>query len=251
MQANVDYTRYKDLLLTRKREVESQLGDNDHYGMEASLSNSTSELSLYDNHPADNATDLYEREKDLALNEHTEEELHDIEQALTSMENGTYGTCKTCGQEINPERLEAIPTTLYCKEHSIEQAVSTGRPVEEDILSSPFEKFENDQNDDANFTDAEDILQSVLNFGTSETPSDYPEQSSFHYNAMFEDSEEPIGYVEDIESFLGNDIYGNNVKVYPNATHEHYEEMLDDEGVMSVTGNLGAPTMNGYDTDFE
>ncbi len=42
------------------------------------------ELSSYDNHPADEGTDLYEREKDIALNEHSEIRLKNIKQSVRS-----------------------------------------------------------------------------------------------------------------------------------------------------------------------
>ena len=38
----------------------------------------------YDNHPADDATELYEREKDIALYEHAQQELKEIDYALAS-----------------------------------------------------------------------------------------------------------------------------------------------------------------------
>lgn len=34
--------------------------------------------------------------------------------ALSRMEDGTYGVCKTCGGLISEDRLEAIPHTQYC-----------------------------------------------------------------------------------------------------------------------------------------
>lgn len=37
----------------------------------------------------------------------------DLEAALRRIEDGTYGICQSCGQPIEPERLEAVPETLY------------------------------------------------------------------------------------------------------------------------------------------
>ena len=34
--------------------------------------------------------------------------------ALERLEAGTYGRCERCGNEIAPERLEAIPTARLC-----------------------------------------------------------------------------------------------------------------------------------------
>ncbi len=37
-----------------------------------------------------------------------------VELALKLLNNGEYGTCRECEQEINPKRLEAIPWTTLC-----------------------------------------------------------------------------------------------------------------------------------------
>lgn len=42
------------------------------------------------------------------------EELNDIDAALRRMDDGTYGTCDECGQEIGFARLEVQPTALRC-----------------------------------------------------------------------------------------------------------------------------------------
>ena len=41
-----------------------------------------------------------------------------VERALTRLEEGTYGTCETCGGSISVERLDAIPATSQCIEHA-------------------------------------------------------------------------------------------------------------------------------------
>jgi len=40
--------------------------------------------------------------------------LKNINQALERLDEGTYGFCKECGQEIGEKRLEVIPFALYC-----------------------------------------------------------------------------------------------------------------------------------------
>ena len=39
-----------------------------------------------------------------------------IKQALARIEEGTFGICEECGQEISQERLEARPVTTLCIE---------------------------------------------------------------------------------------------------------------------------------------
>ena len=59
---------------------------------DSSQRGSVGELSAYDNHPADMGTELYEREKDFALEEHTDSELNKVNEALQAMEEGNVWT---------------------------------------------------------------------------------------------------------------------------------------------------------------
>jgi DnaK suppressor protein len=40
--------------------------------------------------------------------------LHDIEECLRKMQEGTYGICEECGEEISEKRLSVIPTATLC-----------------------------------------------------------------------------------------------------------------------------------------
>ena len=42
------------------------------------------------------------------------EEIDDIDSALNKLEEGTYGICEECGDDIPIKRLEAVPAALYC-----------------------------------------------------------------------------------------------------------------------------------------
>jgi len=206
------------------------------------------ELSSYDNHPADEGTDLYEREKDLALKEHYELELKNIDHALTVMENGTYGRCEVCGKEISLARLEALPNTTYCKGHSPDQVTDRTRPVEEGVLMPPFGKFDMDRQQETVAFDAEDSWQTVAQWGTSETPSDLAFSQDDYQDVYFE-ADENVGYIEDFENFVGNDMFGKNITVYPNPQHEQYEAVLDEEGIMTSFGDLPAYEHEPYVED--
>lgn len=228
---------FRSILTEMKEEIEQRWKMNDHFGLERSfIQESSGELSNYDNHPGDNATELYEREKDIALNDHVEEEYNDIIRALEAIEDGTYGKCEVCNVEIPYDRLNAIPTATTCKEHAPEQVISENRPVEEDILTPPFQKFFYDDKEVVAY-DAEDSYQDVSRYGSSETPSDFYEPKD-HYNDMYIDSHEQVGYVESYENFIGTDIEGKEITVYPNKQHEQYEESLDEEGIMTTFGDL-------------
>lgn len=49
-----------------------------------------------------------------ALEERTRERVEAMAQAIRRIDEGTYGTCATCGGEIGSERLELLPTTRVC-----------------------------------------------------------------------------------------------------------------------------------------
>lgn len=72
------------------------------------------ELSMVDQHPADIATDTFEKEKDLSILEHVDAQLVDVDRALGRLEQGTYGTCEACGRRIDDDRLRARPAARFC-----------------------------------------------------------------------------------------------------------------------------------------
>jgi DnaK suppressor protein len=68
----------------------------------------------YGNHMADDATEAFEQAKDLALRQNAEQLLSQVRDALDRFEHGTYGICETCGAEIDPARLTALPYATHC-----------------------------------------------------------------------------------------------------------------------------------------
>ncbi len=68
----------------------------------------------YGNHMADDATETFEQEKNLALEASLKTFLAQVEYALGKLREGTYGRCDDCGQPIDPARLEALPQAHLC-----------------------------------------------------------------------------------------------------------------------------------------
>ena len=52
----------------------------------------------------------------LSLSTSFGERLSEVETALEKIENGTYGICENCGNEISIELLEVDPESRLCKE---------------------------------------------------------------------------------------------------------------------------------------
>jgi DnaK suppressor protein len=55
-------------------------------------------------------------EIEFALIQMKAETLHRINEALERLEEGTYGRCFECGEEIEPRRLRALPFAVRCKD---------------------------------------------------------------------------------------------------------------------------------------
>ncbi len=62
----------------------------------------------------DQSNDYSEREVLLGLAEHDRNRLLSINEALSKIEEGTYGVCAMCNEEIPEARLIAMPTAKYC-----------------------------------------------------------------------------------------------------------------------------------------
>lgn len=48
------------------------------------------------------------------LDESDREEIHQLQEAITRIETGTYGLCTSCRKNIAPERLAALPYASTC-----------------------------------------------------------------------------------------------------------------------------------------
>jgi DnaK suppressor protein len=55
-----------------------------------------------------------ERERDLALSAQAMDAIAEIDRALEKLDEGTYGICERCEQQIPKERLRAIPWAALC-----------------------------------------------------------------------------------------------------------------------------------------
>ena len=70
-------------------------------------------------HPLDadsseQAVDLADDEALAGVSDVLRREMRDIRAALARIEDGSYGTCARCGDEIGDARLEALPTATRC-----------------------------------------------------------------------------------------------------------------------------------------
>jgi DnaK suppressor protein len=60
------------------------------------------------------ATDLENQVAPEAIENSEIYEIYQIREALKRISEGTYGICAHCGEDIDPKRLEALPTATRC-----------------------------------------------------------------------------------------------------------------------------------------
>jgi DnaK suppressor protein len=63
---------------------------------------------------ADRAASSYNKEFLFHQSNSERQLLQMVETALERLREGIFGQCISCGEEINPKRLEAVPWTRYC-----------------------------------------------------------------------------------------------------------------------------------------
>lgn len=121
---------------------------------EETLRKPRTDLSNLPFHMADAGTDTYELENTLGLMDSERKLLVEIEDALSRIENETYGICEGNGEQIPKERLRAIPWARYCV--ACASLFEKGVFVREDFFdeSGYSELTEEEQKDD--FDDSTD-----------------------------------------------------------------------------------------------
>lgn len=66
--------------------------------------------------PTDRASHEAERSFELRIRDREHKLIKKIKKALTRIDNGTFGICETCEEDISLKRLQARPVTTQCIE---------------------------------------------------------------------------------------------------------------------------------------
>jgi DnaK suppressor protein len=82
----------------------------------------------------DQASSERDREPNLILGDREREKLHNINEALLKIQEGEYGICEECEEEIPIGRLRIVPFGRYCSEcmADIEKKQAQTKRIEED-----------------------------------------------------------------------------------------------------------------------
>jgi DnaK suppressor protein len=127
---NTAESRYADLkrmLEDRRREILSEVQSRiKDVRTEGAGGVTTGVVDAVETSEADIQEDI-----ELALIQMKAETLQRINEALERLEEGTYGFCNECGEEIAPQRLRALPFAIRCKdcEEARELAVKRERAL--------------------------------------------------------------------------------------------------------------------------
>ena len=116
---------FKQILLEKRKEILNNVNEIEGEALKKSRMDASGDLSSMPIHMADIGTDNYEQEFALGLMDSERKLLREIDEALTRIENKTYGVCEGTGKPIPKARLEAQPWAKYCVEYArmIEQGL--------------------------------------------------------------------------------------------------------------------------------
>lgn len=187
--------KQKTLNIIDKMNSSEEFGSMDKYH---------SELSSYDNHPADLGTEMFMMEQDRGLINKLKDTLYKIDTSIEELETEKYGICISCGKEIKEERLELIPYTnlcIKCSKDSISLDEKGEIKLEEDS-TNPFVKG----NKKGTEFDREDSYQEVARYNKIEKD---PSFSTGDNIGVYD--EEESGTVEKVEN-ISQDYYNDTNK---------------------------------------
>ncbi|SDN62086.1 transcriptional regulator, TraR/DksA family [Desulfonauticus submarinus] len=100
-----DYEFFRNMLLEMKNEILAK--------GESTLEDMSEDVEVYAD-PADRATAESDRAFTLRLRDRDLKLVKKIDEALARIEDGTFGICEECGEEIGLARLKARPVTTLC-----------------------------------------------------------------------------------------------------------------------------------------
>ena len=107
---SIDLDTAKQNLLKLKDEYESRIDK-----IEDHIQNPQDDLN---EHWEDQAISYRQNDMRKNLMSEARQSLIYVENALSRIENGTYGECEVCCKPIEEQRLEALPYATLCMEHA-------------------------------------------------------------------------------------------------------------------------------------
>jgi len=110
---NEKIKKIKEQLVSKKKMIIAQLQKFAKKNTKAKDDFKTEFPNLGD-HQDENAIEVSDYESKLSVERDLESELKNIEGALKKTSENTYGVCSSCGEKIDPRRLEVMPEAMLC-----------------------------------------------------------------------------------------------------------------------------------------
>ena len=198
----------KHKLIVLYRDMEDTIKTMKDNGISVQGKYYPTELSNYDNHPADLGSQMFDAEFGNALMIHEESLLREIRDAIKRIDTDGYGICDICGKEISAERLKAIPYARQCmeckdKSERDREIILKQRPVEELVWDAPMgRKYLNEREDDE--YEGLDYLNDLEKYGSSDSPQDMG--GYYDYEEYYTNEIDKQGIVDDLDQ-VSNDEY--------------------------------------------
>ncbi|HEX9655820.1 MAG TPA: TraR/DksA C4-type zinc finger protein [Bacteroidota bacterium] len=111
-----DLKKFKTLILEKRLETMEELDTLRETIMDVTTGEYVTENSTYSLH-MEQGTDAMEREKTFLFASRGNKFLNQLDDALTRVDNKTYGKCRICDLLIPKDRLLAVPTAQTCVEY--------------------------------------------------------------------------------------------------------------------------------------
>jgi RNA polymerase-binding transcription factor DksA len=222
--SNLDLGYFKEKIINEIEKLREALLRHDDY-IKKNITSETGDLSSYDNHPAELASETYELSKELTLKKHFEDKISDLKKALEKIEKGGFGLCDICKKEISFERLDALPNANLCTKCKTEKMASTGKEQsddrnEESLLDKPL-SYQEAFFEDSSYN-GEDVWQELQLYGSSSGPQDFITNDNLDYNSTYYKEHNNKGIVEEIEG-ISNKEYEEQLPVNHYSSYRDYD----------------------------
>ncbi len=98
---------FRQKLLEKRTELISVVQKTEDYGRQANTEAEGMDL-------ADKASSSYTKEFMFSKSDGDRQLLQEVVDALRRLDEGEFGDCMNCGEEVNRKRLEAVPWSPFC-----------------------------------------------------------------------------------------------------------------------------------------
>lgn len=112
----LDEEKYRQKLLEMREELEQEIRRTESQSDQREGFHVNVADEDFDEQGGDAASETVERSRVMAIVGNLRDMLDSVNEALSKLEQGTYGKCDVCGKQIPKKRLDALPHATMCIE---------------------------------------------------------------------------------------------------------------------------------------